>query len=352
MAYAQPLRQIYLTGKKQGLVPQINEVTAAGLINDGRDWSPRFKNEVYADRDEDALLEALKSWSPVVRERAAMALGKLEKSPTKQLVKMLERGDLCAKIGACQAIASLKGKASDAVPALTNVLQSDDLWLRIEAAEALAAIGPEAESVIPELLTMMASDDPESDPRNMQQRYLCFALFDRRSGMLRGSLDGVERDALFEAVKSGLQNEDGRARGTIATVYKQLSYDEIKPILPVIYEAIVTPAPSGIMFADGIRLSGLELLAANHVEESMPLCFELMGIERWGKKDRINRCLKALTLYGGAAKPMIPVLLDLEKQLESHSEAKSLEAIIAQVGEVIAEIEADENPPELRSIKE
>ena len=352
LAYAQPLRQIYLTGKKQGLVPQINEATAAGLINDGRDWSPRFKNEVYADRDEDALLEALKSWSPVVRERAAMALGKLEESPTKQLVELLESGDLYAKIGACQAIAFLKGKASDAVPALTNVLQSDDLWLRIEAAEALAAIGPGAESVIPELLTMMASNDPESDPRNMQQRYLCFALFDRRSGMLRGSLDGVERDALFEAVKSGLQNEDGRARGTFATVYKQLSYDEIKPILPVIYEAIVTPAPSGIMFADGIRLSGLELLAANHVEESMPLCFELMGIERWGKKDRINRCLKALTLYGGAAKPMIPVLLDLEKQLESHSEAKSLESIIAQVGEVIAEIEADENPPELRSIKE
>ncbi len=334
------------------MVPQIDEATAAGLINDGRDWSPRFKNEVYADRNEDALLEALKSWSPVVRERAAMALGKLEESPNKQLVEMLESGDLHAKIGACQAIAFLKGKASDAVPALTNVLQSDDVWLRIEAAEALAAIGPGAESVIPELLTMMASNDPDSDPRNMQQRYLCFALFDRRSGMLRGSLDGVDRDALFEAVKSGLQNEDGRARGTIATVYKQLSYDEIKPILPAIYEAIVTPAPSGIMFADGIRLSGLELLAANHVEEAMPLCFELMGIDRWGKKDRISRCLKALQLYGGAASPMLPVLSDLEKQLKEHSEAKALEPIVQELRDTAALIKADKNPSQLRALSE
>ncbi len=32
-------------------------------------------------------------------------------------------------------------------------------------------------------------------------------------GMLRGSLDGVDREALYKAVRAGLKNEDGRARG-------------------------------------------------------------------------------------------------------------------------------------------
>jgi|GEM_PF-182281 len=352
LAFAQPLRQTYLTGKKQGLIPQVNAEVAAGLIEDGQDWSPRFKNEVYSQRDLAALLEALKSWSPIVRGRAAMALGNLDGEPTSELITMLEDENLYTRIGACQGLASLKAEAASAVPLLIETLKAEDLWLRIKAAEALAAIGPAAQPAVPELLGMLASSDPESDPRNMQQRYLCFALFDRRSGMLRGSLEGVDREALFRAVSAGLQNQDGRARGTIATVYQQLSYEEIKPILPSIYEAIVTPAPSGIMFADGIRLSGLELLSSNHIEEGMPLCFELMGIERWGKKDRIGRCLKALQHYGGAAATMLPVLADLEKQLKEHSEAKGLEPVVVQVRETMAIIEADRNPPELRSIND
>ncbi len=350
LAYAQPLRQIYLTGKKQGLVPQIDKATAAGLLNDGRDWSPRFKNEVYADRDEAELLEGLKSWSPIVRERAAIALGNLDGNPTIALIAMLEAEESHTRIGACQGLAFLKVRAASAVPALREVLNSDDVWLCIKAAEALAAIGQDAEPAIPDLLAMLASSNPELDPRNMQQRYLCFALFDRRSGMLRGSLEGVDRAELFAAVRAGLTNEDGRARGTIASVYKQLSYEEIEPLLPAIYEAIVTPAPSGIMFADGIRLSGLELLAANHIKEGMPLCFELLGIERWGKKDRIARCLAALQQYGGSAKPMLPKLVELEEQLKAHSEAKALEPVVEQVRAAMAIIEEDDDPPVLRSI--
>jgi hypothetical protein len=56
----------------------------------------------------------------------------------------------------------------------------------------------------------------------MERRYLCFALFDRRDGMLGRSLDGVDRTALAAAVEAGLRNEDGRARGTIGTVYRHL----------------------------------------------------------------------------------------------------------------------------------
>jgi len=51
---------------------------------------------------------------------------------------------------------------------------------------------------------------------------------------------------------AGLQNQDGRARGEISGIYQQLSYEQIKPLFPAILQAIIEPAPSGIMFADGM----------------------------------------------------------------------------------------------------
>ena len=63
----------------------------------------------------------------------------------------------------------------------------------------------------------------------MEQRFLCFSLFNRRGGLIGRSLDGVDRELLLRAVRVGLQNEDGRARGSLETVYANLTYDEIKP---------------------------------------------------------------------------------------------------------------------------
>ena len=134
-------------------------------------------------------------------------------------------------------------------------------------------------------------------------------------GLIGRSLDGVDRELLLlRAVRVGLQNEDGRARGSLETVYSNLTYDEIKPFLPAIHQAIVEPAPSGIMFASGIRLSGVELLAKHRIREGMPLCIQIMEIDKWGKKNRIVKCLKTLESYGPAAKDVLPELRQLEKE--------------------------------------
>jgi hypothetical protein len=125
--------------------------------------------------------------------------------------------------------------------------------------------------------------------------------------MLKNSLDGVDRDLLRKAVAAGLQNQDGRARGEVGAIYQRLSYEEIKPLLPAIHEAIVTPAPSGEMFASGIRLSGLELLAKHRIREGMDALPGRHGDRQWGKQDRIKRALKALATYGAAAKPARPL---------------------------------------------
>ena len=318
---------------------------------DGHGWSPRLKHAAYAKRSEEELFGGLKSWSPVVRERSAMELAGRKGDPTPRLIAMLDEAELHARLGACQALIMLKKRAAPAVPALRKALNAEDPWLRIKAVEALASVGEAAMSTVPEILKMLASEDPESDPRGMQQRYLCFALFQNRTGMLRRSLAGVDRDALYAAVRAGLGNEDGRARGALASVYKNLSYEEIEPLLPAIHEAVVEPAPSGIMFADGIRMSGLEILAQHRIEEGVTLCLDIMGIDRWGKKDRIAKCLKSLQIYGGAARPMLPRLAKLETQLGAHRESRNLQPQIELVRQTAAAIRKDPDPPVLRSLR-
>jgi hypothetical protein len=347
LAYAMPLKKICLTGRRPPGIPPIDPADAQALILDGRGWSNKDRNSAYDKLDTEELLDRLGSWSPVVRKRAAMALSRRQEAPLNALLSLLKAPQLESRYGACEALATLKGAAAPAVPELQKAVQHEDLWLRVKAAEALAAIGEPAMPAVPELLTRLAKGPSENDPRGMEQRYLCFAVFGQ---MLKRSLDGVDRDLLRQAVAAGLHNQDGRARGTVGGIYQQLTYEEIKPLLPAVHEAIVTPAPSGIMFASGVRLAGVDLLAKHRIKEGMSLCIGIMEIEKWGKRDRISRCLKTLATYGGAARPVLPQLRQLEKDLLAHWEAKGLQPQIDQLRSLIEEIDNATDTVELRSI--
>ena len=238
--------------------------------------------------------------------------------------------------------------------ALQKTLAHPDLWLRIKAAEALAAIGPPATKAVPQLLELLAQVDVKNDPRGMQQRYLSFALFDR-DGMLGRSLEGVDRPALYKAVRAGLRNEDGRARGSIGSVYRHLSLEEIKPLLPAIHEAIVQPAPSGEMFADGIRVEGLRLLAQHHVEEGISACVNYTRDQNpWKSQIRTPELMKILLTYGSHAKAVIPELTRIANYFEKEEKdfpPKLLPQKAKSVRETITAIEASTDSPKLIRIK-
>ena len=336
LAYAMPRKKLRLTGTGKSSVPQLDVSAAQRLIEDGRGWSNKDRNSAYDKFSVEQLVARLSSWSPVVRERAAMALARREGVPIPVLVKLLGAARLETRYGACRALAMLKGKAASAVPTLRKSLRHEDMWLRIRAAEALADIGGPAMSAVPELLTMLAKEPSKTDPRGMEQRYLSFAIFGQ---MLRKSIDGVDRDLLRKAVRAGLRNQDGRSRGSVGGIYQQLTYEEIKPLLPAIHEAIVVPAPSGIMFASGVRLQGIAILAKHRIREGMPLCIQIMEIDKWGKKSRITKCLETLGTYGAAAKPVLPQLRQLERDLLAHREARMLKPVIEQAQALIKEIE-------------
>ncbi|MEA3367717.1 MAG: DUF6288 domain-containing protein, partial [Planctomycetota bacterium] len=357
LAYALPLKKLYITGKGTTGRRALTGNDLNAVVEAGRGFSSWHMGiEPYKHMSQQELLARLGSWSPAVRHRAAQALAEKDKDgdTVRTLVSMLGAGDLHARYGACRALGALKGRAASAVPALAQALEHRDLWLRIQAAYALSSIGEPARSAAASMLEL-AARPTGNDPRQFMQRYLAFCLFYpggalRMRGLLSRSLEGVDRGALYPAVRTLLQNDDGRARGAVTTVYENLSYEELKPILPAVYRAIKGLAPSGVMFADGVRLRGLKLLAKHRVKEGIPLCLEIMDIERWGKRNRIAECLKILASYGGAAKDVLPQLRAIEQSLLNHREARGLKPQIGLLRQTMAAIESDNDAPALRTL--
>ena len=209
---------------------------------------------------------------------------------------------------------------------------------------------------MPDLLKL-ALREYDDDPREFTQRFLCFGLFYpggalRMTGLLARSLDGVERKLLFRVAEKLLLNDDGRARGCISAIYDKLSFEEIRPLIPAIYRAIIEPSPSGVMFASGIRLRGIQFLVKHRIKEGMSLCIETMDIESWGKNRRIGEGLKMLGGYGPAAKTVLPQLRELMAKLRAHREKKMMATHVKTIEKMIMDLERAEDVPELRSIKD
>jgi hypothetical protein len=57
-------------------------------------------------------------------------------------------------------------------------------------------------------------------------------------------------------------------------------------------------------------------------------------------------------MYGGAAKPILPQLREVEKQLRAHREAKRLAKHIEELGKLIANIEKAPMGEPMRSLKD
>jgi len=168
-------------------------------------------------------------------------------------------------------------------------------------------------------------------------------------------LEGVDRPALYKAVRAGLKNQDGRARGSIGSVYRHLSLQEITPLLPAIHEAIVQPAPSGEMFADEIRLEGLRLLAEHHIEDGMnALVLYTRDQNPWASQIRTPELMKILLSYGTHAKAVIPELTKIANYFEKDEKdfPPHLMRMKAQsVRETITAIEASTDAPKLIRLK-
>jgi hypothetical protein len=188
----------------------------------------------------------------------------------------------------------------------------------------------------------------------MEQRFVAFAVFGTMLPRMQ-SLEAIDSERLRTAIARGLQNQDGRARGEISEIYHRLNYQQIRPLLPTILEAIRTPAPSGEMFADGVRVNGLKVLASHHIEDGMQAAADYLRTQNpWASEHRTPEILAVLDAYGAEAQVIIPQLEETaaifdkgESNFPRHLSRQKAKA----VRDAISRIKAAEEHPELRSIE-
>ena len=278
-----------------------------------------------------------------MRKRSAQALGRREGDFVPTLLKMLAGSDRYARYGACEALGCLGPRANAAAPQLRAVFKDPDLWVQSLACNAVGGLGPEARTAsVNDLLVLAAHRNPD-DPRGMTQRAVAAVLFDpnpdlNQPGILHYSLEGVDRQLLYPAMKSLLQNDDALARYGLVPYVKILTDRDLAALLPAIVQATENLAPSDEMFGDGIRLAGLDLLSRLHIREGIPLCVSVIELDRWGAGDRISKCLECLGRYGVHAKTVLPQLREMSRSAGDSSK---------DIDKLIAGIEASTNEPAL-----
>lgn len=355
IAYAMPLKAVRLTGSKPSAMPALDEEAARQVVRYGRGFTGYGTFTAYDGLPPDLLIELLCSWSPIVRARASNTIARRGDMMIEPFLRLLDDPSVEARLGACEVLAAYKDRAAPAVPKLQEALRSEDLWLRVKAAEALSAIGQPAMVAVPEMLKMAATKPSAADPRGMEQRYLVKILFNQRGGLLGRSLEGVDRELLYEAVRSGLHNEDGHARGAFSTVYANLSFDELRPLLPDIHRAILDKSPSGEMFDGQIQMAGLDLFSKHHVSEGIELIADYVRLQKaHGSQNTVLTTLGMLKRYGAHAKRAIPRLekaIDyFENEEQDFPKALSLQKAEA-VRETIREIRKLTDKPKLVELR-
>ncbi len=356
MAFALPLKSLRLTGKKPFTVAPLSAAQVAEVITAGRDFAYRGDANRYEQRTPEQLLAGLASWSPFVRKRSAAALGKREGDFLPALLKMLASKDRDARYGACEALGALGKRADAAAPQLRAALKDADPWLQCLAAEAIPALSPtERKASVNDLLALTVRSNP-ADPRRHAALAASLALFTHYPGtrapqsILEASLDGVDRAQLYPALQSLLRHEDSIARSTAARSYKNLSDADLVALLPDIVKAIERIAPSNEMFADGVRLAGLDLLSRLHIREGMALCVSTIEPDRWGERNRSKDCLGYLLRYGTHAKPLLPKLHELRTYLATVKKVPAEN--MKRFDELVTAIESSTDTPTLVSLEE
>lgn len=347
LAYALPLKSLFITGKKPSSVPPLNAAETAEVIAAGRGYfsDTRRNGEAYDGRDSQSLVAGLSSWSPAVRKRSARSLADTPGDWLPTLLPMLDSPDANTRYGAIEAIGFMGPRADSAEPRLRALLADKDPWVQSLACTSIASLSPDVRrSSLPDLLRMTVQNHP-ADPRRMTQRAASEALFARRSGIISQSLAGVDRDLLLPAIRSILANEDSRARGPVGEIYGQLSDQDLVALLPDIMHATQNLAPSNEMFADGIRLAGLDLLSRLNIEEGMALCVSVIETDRWGSGKRLAKCLESLARYGSHARHFLPELEQMRSQyMRGHRGNRPNEHVVSLNRAIAAIKEGNDTP--------
>ena len=344
-------KSLRIIGKKTSVAPSLSPEEVKTVIVAGRDRYPEGERNGYIKRDDEVLLEGLKSWSPTLRYHSAQAIGKRGGNFVPSLLEMLASKDRYTRYGAVEALGRLGKDTSSALPQLRAMLKDSDTWLQALAAEALARLGDKESAS--DLLAMSLQTTP-ADPRRMHQRATSRALFSPYPGtsepvILSDSLDGVDRIQLLRTMKSLLENDDSVVRAAVIPALRKLSDRDLAPLLPTLANAVDKLAPTNEMWGDDIRKEGLDILSKHHIREGMLLCVSTIEW-RWGLE--LQPRMDYLMRYGKGAREMLPALKKIGRDLQKREEGQEPSNNQKILLKAIADIEASTEDPKIITLKD
>ncbi len=112
---------------------------------------------------------------------------------------------------------------------------------------------------------------------------------------------------------------------------------------------------SGEMFADGVRLNGLKVLASHRIAEGIQACANYLRDQNpWSSENRTPEILKILERYGAEAQRIVPHLretADLFDKGEKDFPRRLSKMKAKAVRQAIEDIDAAQDRPDLRKLK-
>ena len=361
LSFAVSLQRLYITGRNA--IPA-NTLSAAKVTNAMA--AATFKQDCTAYTVAQ-LMTALSEYDPVVRLYAATELaassrpaGSMTTTDENNLIALITNGtmstDANVRQGACQTLGIRK--PTSALTALGQRLSDSDLWVRGQAAKALKNFGSAANPQLTPMLTAFAANatDPDvivwTDPLQISNGYLADALF---QGLPTYTI-AAGSSLLWPAVRAGLKQPDGMARGYLGDFIKtRLTLADVQAVGPSIVEAAAKRSPADQMFSDGIRYAALNTLGKYKIEEGIPLC--LMVKEQTWHGDDWDPFTLLQNTYRGAAKDALPTLYKWQAHLPQFAADPSVNTgtrladITAKIASTIAAIKNDNAPPTLTYFK-
>jgi len=327
-----PRRQLYITGKGEGVVEpiiggELQEVVSAQELEPGGGDS--IEN----------LLKLLGHWSPTVRIAAAKELNRREDDVVDKLIAMLDSDNRYARYGACTGLRYAGRGSGKAVRALVEKgLHADSSTMRYFAAEAFMAnpywkreghnlgdgvtfkktLGPAIHLALPDLVNAAIRGYPD-EARTWTQAYIGQAVFGNHmlrdrgpagTGLMAGNQEAwkaIDIQARIKLTEFLLQHESGNVRAYVGYNYANLSEEELAALMPAIHKAVEFQAPSGVMFGGNVRLEGLKMLAKHHIKEGVETGFKWSILTPgWGEHIRQGQGFPVLADYGTALKHHMP----------------------------------------------
>ena len=311
LTYSLPLQRLYITGKRDTPAnpPPLN-LDAAKVAQAVS--AATFKLGV-SGLTNSQLITSLSDYDPIVRNYAAIELGKRSPSSGEltTLRGMVTGNDVNGRMGACQALGYLKDTASLAL--LNERLDKNiepNSWVRAKAANAIREFPPATSSVHRDsLLTRFAANatDPDvidwDDPIQISNGFLGFALFGdavygfqvNNGASLADYTINAPKSLLYPAIQTGLKQPDSKARlGPATFCDNQLPLADVQALIPDFFELVQSEVQADRMWGAPARTRGINILKKFKIREGIPLMLSLLDVPDGFTWDAYNYIVPAL----------------------------------------------------------